>query len=329
MRGEVTGAARRAARLPGFVYESVRDDGVAGLRYVRNIGSDIAVTGLSHLLVDAGFNPGESIWEREWDVLVVLDACRVDLMREIAHEYPFVGVVGEFTSLASKSSDWLLRTFDEAHAEDVRRTAYVTGNPYTAKVDLPVEPAVHDEVWRYAWDDDLHTVPPRPMTDRAIDTWRGRGDEFDRMVVHYMQPHGPFVDHPDIGEYGTPDDFGEGFGNLWGRTGIARELPRETIWRAYRDNLRLVMDDVSLLLSNLAAEEVVLTADHGNAVGEWGVYGHPADVLLPCIRNVPWVRTRGRDDGEYDPELEPPERADDGAEDGDVADRLRALGYTE
>lgn len=27
------------------------------------------------------------------------------------------------------------------------------------------------------------------------------------MVIHYMQPHAPFVDRPDLGDYGHPSDL--------------------------------------------------------------------------------------------------------------------------
>jgi len=33
---------------------------------------------------------GTPIYEREWDVLVVLDACRLDLMEGVADEYEFI-----------------------------------------------------------------------------------------------------------------------------------------------------------------------------------------------------------------------------------------------
>ena len=268
-------------------------------------------------------NVGTPVWERDWDVLLVLDACRLDLMREVADEYDFLGGpenVGSLWSVGSKSNEWMERTFTAEYADEVERSAYVTGNPFTSKVTFDPAPAVLDEVWRYAWDDEVRTVPPRPMTDRAIATWRE--EDVDRMVVHYMQPHGPFLSRPDMGTYRTPDDFGQGFSSLWGEAG--RTIPMSEVWEAYRDNLRRVLDDVALLLENLDAPKVAISADHGNAVGEWGVYGHPGDVLLPCIRRVPWVETSGRDDGEYAPEVE---RTDDAVTVG-VEDRLRSLGYT-
>ena len=321
-----------AGRAPGFVARSVRERGVRdGLNHVRHITEWRLAAGLSRNFVDKVYNPGRPIWDAaaEWDVLVVLDACRVDLMRELAGEYAFVGGpanVDARWSVASKSNDWLRRTFAPEHATEVRRTAYVTGNPFTAKAILPVEPAATDEVWTYAWDDDLRTVPARALTDRAIATWRDRSDDVDRMVVHYMQPHAPFVDRPDLGDYGGPDAFGEGLGNVWAAIGDGISL--EEMWALYRDNLRYALDDVAILLDNLDAERVVLTADHGNGVGEFGVYGHPSDLLVPAVRRVPWVETTARDTGDHDPATWL-ETTDDATTDADVQDRLQALGYAE
>ena len=328
MKQTLKDAARVAGRGPGFVSRSIRERGLRdGLAHVGHITEWRLAAGLSRNFVDKAYNPGRPVWDRDWDVLVVLDACRVDLMRELAHEYAFVGDaenVDARWSVASKSSDWLRRTFATEHADTVRETAYVTGNPFTAKVNLPVEPAQLDEVWTYAWDDDIRTVPARPLTDRAITTWRDRDESVDRMVVHYMQPHAPFVDRPDLGDYGGPDAFGEGLGNVW--AAIGDDVSLEEMWALYRDNLRYALDDVALLLDNLDAERVVLTADHGNGVGEFGVYGHPSDLLVPAVRRVPWVETTARDTGDHGPKTwqEPVSATDD-----DVQDRLRALGYAE
>ena len=298
------------------------------LQYVANRFETDGVGAVPHLAASLGSdafvqyvrNPGEQIWDRPWDVLVILDACRVDLLRQVTHKYDFHTDGGTHYSIASKSNDWMRRTFVDAYREEVRETAYVSGNPFTAKVDFEVEPAIVDEVWRYAWNDRLATIPARPLTDRAIDTWRNR--DADRMIVHYMQPHGPFVPEPDIGEYGTPDDFGDGFGSLWDRVG--RDIPEPKVWNAYRENLEYVLDDVELMLENLDAETVAISADHGNAFGEWNVYGHPKDMLLPSVRRVPWVVTDAEDTQSYEPRTTVPDR--DADEDA-VEDRLQNLGY--
>lgn len=259
------------------------------------------------------------MYEREWDVLVILDGCRVDLFREVADDYDFVGLVDTHSSPASMSRTWMNRTFAPEYADELRSTVYVTGNPYSVRVLDADDFETVDEVWRYSWDDEEGTILPRPLTDRAIQIWRDFRP--DRLVVHYMQPHYPFVpaslghviDLHSFDEEETP--------SVWTQLQTGN-VDHDEVWSAYRKNLRYVLDDVQLLLNSIDAERVVISSDHGNAFGEAGIYGHPHDVPLKCLRVVPWVETTATDDGEYEPELD---RADDA--DSTVAERLEAGGY--
>lgn len=265
---------------------------------------------------------GENVYDRDWDVLVILDACRVDLLEEVADEYPFVRTVDTAGSLGSCTYEWMPATFESAPRSELRETAYVCGNPFSGKYLDADDFAVLDEVWRYAWDDDVGTVPPRPVTDRAVAV--GRERSFKRMIVHYMQPHTPFVGSPDSPPL-TPANFGGDADDHvlddWGRIYTGERAPEE-VWSDYRDNLRLVLDDVALLVENLDASELVLTSDHGNAAGEYGIYGHPEGIPLAYLREVPWVRTRATDRHTYEPQIDPEPAATE-----DVDERLKALGY--
>jgi hypothetical protein len=59
---------------------------------------------------------------------------------------------------------------------------------------------------------------------------------------------------------------------------------------------------VALLLENVDAERVVITADHGEGFGEYGVYEHPVGCPAPTIKRVPWATTTAADTGSYVPE---------------------------
>lgn len=48
------------------------------------------------------YSYGTPIYDEEWDVLVFLDACRADLMAEVASSYPFVDT-NSTASVASES----------------------------------------------------------------------------------------------------------------------------------------------------------------------------------------------------------------------------------
>ena len=85
-----------------------------------------------------------------------------------------------------------------------------------------------------------------------------------------------------------------------------------------------MLDTVEELLQNVDAEEVVVTADHGDAFGEYGVYSHPMGVPHPHVRRVPWARTTAEDIGEYTPR---PDNHDPETLDRAVSDQLQKLGH--
>ena len=270
---------------------------------------------------------GTSIYEREWDVLVVLDACRVDSLRAVAPEYEFLETVGRHRSVGSCSSEWLENTFQTPeHRKAVARTAMVTGNTWTDRYLDADRFARIDEVWKYAWDEALGTVPADAITDRAIRA--ARDSDPERLVVHYMQPHHPFVPDPVAGDSGMARTGARSSEtNPWIllRQGTLQE---GRVREAYEANLRYALRSVGTLLENIDGT-VVLTADHANLFGEWGLYGHPIHTPVPALVTVPWAETTGRDRHTRDPSLSPPASLPVsrvyGAE-GD-GERLEALGY--
>ena len=266
----------------------------------------------------------DPVLDADWDLLVVLDACRADLFAEVVGPDDYDFVAGETAiSPGSTSKEWLSAVFGSADDDALAEVAYVTGNPYSTKT-LDLSRFGHvDEVWRDGWDDDRGTIPPRPITNSAIDA--GRERDTDRLVVHYMQPHFPSVVEDDDGI--ALDDWGDQPMSVWEELRFGQ---RETddVWESYRRNLEAVLEDVELLLANVDAERAVITADHGNAFGEKYIYGHPGGVGIPALREVPWSVTAASDEGTHDP-ADDATRTDDGDGDaeGTVEDRLESLGY--
>ncbi|MDJ1430970.1 hypothetical protein [Halostagnicola sp. A-GB9-2] len=272
---------------------------------------------------------GTNVYDREWDMLVILDACRVDAIEEVAPEYEFIESVDSIRSVGSTSFEWMPLTFTREHEDDIAETSYITGNPYTESVferkdhppvrdAIPFGPTDYDvvddddfdhleELWKYEQAGDFNRKPPRFTTDRAISTARSRDPE--KLIVHYMYPHNPFP-LADEGLEKPFDDLKAG------------NVSRETVWELYLENLRYVLDDVELLLESTDMDRVVITADHGEAFGEYGFYKHIIGCPLPCVRRVPWIRTSAVDTETYEPDREElPSRTTSAEE------RLKGLGY--
>jgi len=277
---------------------------------------------------------GTNVFEREWDVLILLDTCRVDALREVAPEYDFISDVESTTSVGSTSSEWMACTFIDEYREELAETIYVSANGFDEQVLSNGNPPGDDrgpswtdwstvtaeellkldQVWKYAPEPEHGHVRPQYVTDRTIANAREYQPE--RLVVHYSQPHEPYTANADA----------EGRDELYPHekqpwTYLQDGGDFDKVWNSYLDNLRLVLDEVSILLQNIDADTVAISADHGEAFGEWGVNRHPIAIPHPKIKRVPWVTTTADDSGEYEPTLEPSNQHKK------VEDHLEDLGY--
>jgi hypothetical protein len=289
---------------------------------------------LSRSVVNArsrlGGDEADDFVAEEWDVLVLLDACRVDRYAECT---PFEGPVETRRSPGSTSDEFIEATFLDRRLHD---TVYVTANPHLYMLDGAEFHHVRD--CRDAWDEDLQTVLPEAMTDIAGEVATDYPDK--RLIVHYMQPHAPYLGetadrlraefgfggwHPDHVSDGTPEDRDRPL--IWDLA-LDGSVEWETVRRAYDETLERALDAVERLLARVDGH-VVVSADHGELLGERVVPGgprewsHPANFDAPQLREVPWHTVQR---GSRERVAEPPE---DRAEvDVDlVEEQLAALGY--
>lgn len=315
-----------------------RDDGpVAAIRRGASEAAFRACTAAMPLVTTP-------IWAGEWDVCLVLDACRADLFREVAPEYGWLPDTPSTSwSVGSASPEWIGHTFGDRHSGEWSTAGYVTANPFSGKrgdelgvLDPDVYPLSDrglgylDEVWRDQWPcgPDLPTVAPGVLTDRALWTWRRREQVgIDRLVVHYMQPHIPFRSRPEWCDGWDLEGFGTGGGkgkDSWHQVRDG-EIEAGAFWAAYRDNLRWVLGEVARWYRGTEAR-ILITSDHGNGMGEWGVWSHPPRNAAPALRRVPWVTVQGVNvwEPQIEPAGDPPVTA--GSERA-VDEQLEALGY--
>jgi hypothetical protein len=278
---------------------------------------------------------GTNIFSRDWDLMIVLDACRVDVMNAVADEYDFITDVDSIWSVGSSSHEWTTQTFNRKYLDELRQTAFLSANPFSYRTLVNGKTPPYGTVLpfgSFAWNPiratDLayyeqvssdgtkftSTVPPWKMTDRLIAV--GREHDFPRVAAHYFQPHRPFLTRTDDPmeesdlAYDHPMD-------LYDRG----ELSYDELWDAQLECLRAVLDCIGVLLSNFDAEHVAMTADHGQLMGEFGVTGHPGGLPFPHVKRVPWVEMTATDEETYTPRAEYSDRTEG------IEDRLKHLGY--
>jgi len=304
---------------------------------------------------------GMNIFEADWDLLVILDTCRVDALRTMVPERPWLDAVERRRSVGSMSAEFMLNTFRDEHRLAVSNTAFVSRNVWSQRIlderfhertDHEYE-LIHDG-WP-AWnplsgadigyhervdpideqDDKLHPEHghiPHVLTDRAIAV--GRETDCDRLLVHYNVPHLKYIADALAWESGetplkTLMDGPEPTRDLRPEERSYDPVQRgdvspETVRTAYRQNLRLALDYVGVLLQNVDADDVVITADHGELLGEHGFWGHPFAYPFGPVKSVPWARTTAADERTYEPVHEPLRRRPDEEEQREL---LRSMGY--
>lgn len=214
-----------------------------------------------------GYSDAVRVMEEDWDNLIILDACRADAFERVADLDQF-DEYRSAVSLGSHSSEWTRRNFAN---EEFGDTVYVSANPHTSR-DAGDSFHTIVEMWNHDFDDDAGTVLPEAMVDTALETY----EEFSnkRLIVHFMQPHGPFVG-----------------------SDIPQEEADERYWEAYDENLEYVLEEVWRLLDELPGKSAV-TGDHGQVSpgplrDKLGVGGHKPRLRHPGLVVVPWAVANG------------------------------------
>jgi hypothetical protein len=77
---------------------------------------------------------GTNIYDEDWDICIILDACRVDALRILSSEYEFLNDIGVKMSVGSSSKEWMVNTFRYSYKEDINNTVYLPGNGWAKEV---------------------------------------------------------------------------------------------------------------------------------------------------------------------------------------------------
>jgi arylsulfatase A-like enzyme len=270
-----------------------------------------------------------SIADEDWDHLIVLDACRYDVFKEVYQDY-FDGELSKRESPGCRTPDWFKAEFDGKNFGDI---VYISSNPHiNSKAEskgIKASENFHKviDVWFDGWNEKKMTVPPQEVRDAAIKANSDYSDK--RMIIHFIQPHYPYLDKKIEGlnwVKGEEKDseitfkervirkaerelLGDRLSKLIGRTNTwrvreklrarCRDGQDEKVWRElhndmdewhrlYEDNLRRALEQVKDLIEQLDGK-IVVTADHGEALGEEDVFVHPPNTDVDVLKEVPWL----------------------------------------
>jgi hypothetical protein len=225
------------------------------------------------------FNPSD------FDTIIILDACRYDYYRKFrtAHK-----ILADATHTVSSIKHMFPFTYPD--------TVYVSGNPFINGRHVVFEDydaldhfRFVDDVWLHGWEavDGISTVPPWNLFDAAV-KYQRRGY---RTVVHFVQPHAPYIGQIKINTH----DFVWSRNVTMGKNGQIpspdedppdRNFDVPRLQEAYYHNLHLVLR----YAVNCVNGTTCITADHGELLGEQGLFYHGSlqhPLEHPKLREIP------------------------------------------
>ena len=250
---------------------------------------------------------GDNVLDEQWDYLIVLDACRYDIFEELNI---IDGDLEKRISVASTTPEWLEKTFSGFYEDLV----YISANPHVSDTSmegtLNPDENFSDYYLPFLREDckEFGVVVPECVSEDARKAISSNPDK--RAIVHYMQPHAPYIGKKKLD------------GSLYKI--YSRGASREELREAYRDNLERVLDEVKELVKDLEGK-IVITADHGEMLGEKGVYAHGRGLYLKELVEVPWLVINKEGSEESDISASAEEKDD--YDDAEIKSQLQDLGY--
>lgn len=246
-------------------------------------------------LFDIQHGPAFDVMGADWDILILLDACRYDYFKSTID---MDGKLRSIVSPGAHSWEFMNRTFIGKNYHD---TVYITANPHAQKLDDEIFYTIENIL--DAWDSEVGTVLPEEVVEAAVEA--GENYPNKRLIIHFMQPHEPHLGPTakEIRERIELKGWNKHHGNPNNKIDVRRDgthtwqavkdgtVSIEEIRKAYSESLDLVLDHVSNLIDSINGRAVI-SSDHGEMLGERGVirrrFGHPHDIYTPELRIVPW-----------------------------------------
>lgn len=263
------------------------------------------------------------IEKKNWDILIILDACRYDNFKTVYNDF-FSGY--DLKNKISPTTDtqlWVNSMFLNKHCSDI---IYIT--PIVCiDVWLPKHSLfLIVKSWKKNWNSEYGIVMPDGTNKAFYDTIKSHPEK--RYVIHYGQPHTPYINIvPDIPR--TINDtltrikssiIKNVLFDVWSKI----QFPDTWLWyinqflmikskksnngytyfdqvynlggwegirNAYINNLRYVLSYVKAIVDKYPDKNFVITADHGEYLGEDEKFGHKGK-KGKVINEVPWLEIK-------------------------------------
>lgn len=294
-----------------------------------------------------------SFRENDSYLLIVLDACRFGEFSSIYESY-FTGDLKKAWAAGHNTFQYVRRCWSDEYSEVVYNSGATPINSHdTLSEDSGLwsryqgyRPRNHIgtivDVWNSDWAPELGTCPPGPVADHTI---MAIEDGSQNVVAHFFQPHAPYVGKPESGEFrllghannknASPRNNEPVDKPIW--TAVRHgDITDDELRKAYCANLEAALTHACRVVkAGIEADlPVVVTADHGEALGEYGMYAH-TKAPNPYVRVIPWLEVQKLQPKGEKLAIEAPrvvtnscsEQEDTDTSTNLIRDRLQDLGY--
>lgn len=235
-----------------------------------------------------------NVLDKEWDYLVVLDGCNYI---DFKNYNKMNGSLNKIYSEGSCTSEWILNSINNSKS-DLTDIIYLSSNPYVSDyfINKYYKHKTFKQIsnlWKNEWNADLNTVHPKDV-NKNVHVLSIKYPN-NRLIIHYMQPHHPFIGKVLIKEAGWKSERNNILykrqlnknGKVWDLV-ENKILDLDFVYTAYIENLKLVLSYVEKIVPYLNGK-ICITSDHGNLFGKYGfLYGHPCNSNCIDLISVPW-----------------------------------------
>jgi len=242
----------------------------------------------------------EEAFRRGNVLFIVLDACRFDFFSVLAPRY-FYGRLIATRSEGTYLPRWL---------PSFLKMASQSGNARIYRATCSIRP--HDLSFKNFCTSigqaiELIELKPKgigisKLVVQPVDV-NGKVLELglkSRTIIWYMQPHFPWITCPEVSKNFIFPFMLYEFAPATVIKKYMDGIKKDSAIECYHKNLLMVLRAVRGLLEELDRERkvfsryrVIITADHGELLGEYGLLFHPPNYRLPQLIIVPWMEVHG------------------------------------
>lgn len=218
--------------------------------------------------------------KKDWKYLLILDACRFDSFEKVIKGTSFEGKLLKADSGAMQTPDWYKLHWQKP-AQDI---VLISDNPQPFSQRASGNVAKKFVKSYASWKGELDP-------ESALKTFTQVKEPEYRYLIHLLPPHLPFFGKRGhqfmkklLGDKITP------FGAYRQVQDYAQHGHWKEVREYYEENVEFGLNLILKYLNYFEDGKLVITADHGEMIGEGTAYAHHSqnkdDITL--LRTVPW-----------------------------------------